>query len=67
MSGPRVVITGTSKPHLWYAGLIGCSVPYLGMIDGDFRSIDRDGFLNVVFACDGRLIEPGGTDAASRD
>jgi hypothetical protein len=50
-------VTQCRDPSMWYAEHIGGLFPNLGHIDGDWRTRDASGFLNVVRIADAKPIK----------
>lgn len=51
-----LLIEQCSDPQLWYAGLIGRTVPMLQVINEGYLSREPAGYLNIVRREDGRII-----------
>ena len=61
-------ITGCTDGHVWYASLVGQTVPYLGQWPECYKSREPAGFTNIVHFEDAEVVEvedakPGNTNA----
>ena len=51
-------ITKCNDPLMWYAGMVGQYVPYLGEWRGEgYKSREPAGFLNIVRFEDAEIVE----------
>lgn len=57
-------ITQCSDPLMWYAGLVGELVPYVGQWPEACKSLEAAGYLNQVRFSDVEIVEL--TDALAR-
>lgn len=53
-----LLIVACSDPMLWYAGMVGQEVPYLGTwpLEGCHKSREPAGFTNIVRMTDARIV-----------
>lgn len=53
-----LLITGCTDPLMWYAGMIGQVVPFLGIWpESGYKSLEPAGYTNVVRFEDAEMIE----------
>lgn len=53
----RLLIKQKSSDRKWYDGLVGKTVPYLGDTGTEFKSRQREGYINFVQYEDCEIIE----------
>jgi hypothetical protein len=58
----KILIKQCKDPMLWYADLIGQTVPYFKIVHGptEYMSREPDGYVNFVRFEDGELVEDEG-------
>lgn len=52
-----LMITGCSNSSFWYAGKAGAVVDYLGFDKDEFITREPSGYVNIVKAQDGQLVD----------
>jgi hypothetical protein len=50
-------ISKCSDSLLWYSNLVGTTVPYLGMVDGEYLTREPSGHVNIIKQGDAIVIE----------
>lgn len=53
-----------SDPHMWYAGLVGQTVPYLGTWSDGYKSREPAGCINIVRFEDANLTPEFPTESS---
>ena len=57
----QLQIVKFSDPAMWYAGLVGQCVPFLGEWRGEgYRSREPNGYVNIVRYADARIVDDNG-------
>lgn len=57
---PRLLIERVSDPSMWYAPLVGQTIPYRFQDEEGFWANEPAGYLNVVRRADARVVFSGG-------